>query len=213
MRIPTGSIHPDTVNVMWDCGATLSLITFKVAKKLGLKGKKVNLSIVKVGAKYENIDSYEYQLPLLDKSGQVNYFNVYGIDQISSEVESINLTDIVHLFPGCRLEDIERPSGEIHVLIGFEYAGCHPMRCSSSGNLLLMKNQFGMCIGGAHPAVKENTKKLVQHVMYKMQQCKLYESYRQTPRKNKTIVRKWDVKTHYMYAHISYTSTKYFYAC
>ena len=50
MRIPAKSEKGmSNVNVLFDGGATLSLITFKKAKELGLEGKPVKLSVVKVG--------------------------------------------------------------------------------------------------------------------------------------------------------------------
>ena len=36
---------------------------------------------------------------------------------------------------GLQKEDIGRPEGEIDVLIGFEYAGFHPVREQSSGHV------------------------------------------------------------------------------
>jgi len=58
------------VNVLWDGGATLSLITFKRAAQLGLTGKSVRLSVTKVGGITDKIDSYKDQLYLIDKAGK-----------------------------------------------------------------------------------------------------------------------------------------------
>ena len=41
------------VNVLWDGGATLSLITLKKAAALGLYGKKIKLAVTKVGGTSE----------------------------------------------------------------------------------------------------------------------------------------------------------------
>ena len=41
------------VNVLWDGGSTLSLITFRKAKELQLDGKQVDLAVTKVGGKTE----------------------------------------------------------------------------------------------------------------------------------------------------------------
>ena len=59
------------------------------------------------------------------------------------------------LFKDVTKQEIARPTGEIDVLIGFEYAGFHPQKEQFSGHLLLLKNQFGRCIGGTHPQIKE----------------------------------------------------------
>lgn len=42
-----------TVNVMWDNAASLCFVTNSKAKEQNLKGKKVDLSIIKVGAQDE----------------------------------------------------------------------------------------------------------------------------------------------------------------
>ena len=43
------------VNVMWDSGASLSFITNSKAKEENLRGNKVELSIVKVGARWRKL--------------------------------------------------------------------------------------------------------------------------------------------------------------
>ena len=58
------------VTVLWDNGSTLSFITFKLAKKLGLQGRKVNLSIQTVGGQTTSVESCQYCVNLIDLSGQ-----------------------------------------------------------------------------------------------------------------------------------------------
>ena len=152
------------VNVLFDGGATLSLITFKKAEELGLEGKPVKLSEVKVGGTVEEIDSYKYDLYLVDNKSVVVPFRVYGMNNISTDVKQIKVENVLKLFVGLTLDEINRPSHSIDVLIGFEYAGCHPMKIESVDNLLLLENRFGKCLGGSHPLLKERTRKLLQHV-------------------------------------------------
>ena len=59
------------------------------------------------------------------------------------------------LFKDVTKEEIARTTGEIDVLISFEHAGFHPQKEQFLGHLLLLKNQFGRCIGGTHPQIKE----------------------------------------------------------
>ena len=116
------------VNVMWDNAASISLITNQKAREEKLKGIWVELSIVKVGAKSEKIASKKYRLCLFDKKGQIVEFDVYGIDKITSDIQSINIDGVVQLFKNVSKEEIVRPTGAINVLIGYEYAGFHPER-------------------------------------------------------------------------------------
>ena len=56
------------------------------------------------------------------------------------------LREVIGLFQGLNAKDVKRPVGEINVLIGFEYAGFHPIREQYSDHLLALKNQFWRCL-------------------------------------------------------------------
>ena len=142
-------------NVLWDNGASLCFITNKKAKEEKLKGIRAELSIVKVGGVNEKLVSYKFKLTLIDKRGQELQIDVYGIDKITSNIQEVNLDGVHRLFKDVTKEEIARPTGEIDVLIGFEYAGFHPQREQFAGHLLLLRNQFGRCIGGTQPQIKE----------------------------------------------------------
>ena len=143
------------VNVMWDSGASLSFITNSQAKEENLQGNKVELSIVKVGGKVEKIVSQKYLLDLIDSQGKVVQFEVYGIDRITTDIESVNTGDVIHLFENIVPDEIRRPAGAVDVLIGYGYAGYHPEPEQRSGHLLLLKNRFGRCLGGTHTILQQ----------------------------------------------------------
>ena len=94
------------VNTMWDCGATMCFITFKKAKMGKLKGVPVQLSVVKVGGDTENIRSYKYKLPLIDKSDETVYLEVYGIERITADIQAVNLDGVIHLFKHTRRGEV-----------------------------------------------------------------------------------------------------------
>ena len=71
---------------MWDTGASLCFITNAKARAENLKGIKTKLSIIKVGGESENVDTFKYKLPLIDKQGKTVVFDVYGIDKITSPI-------------------------------------------------------------------------------------------------------------------------------
>ena len=165
MEIQSSLEDRRTVNVFWDSGAAISLITFEAAKRLGLRGKEKRVTVIKVGGIKDDLASFIYDLTLVDKDGKQVVFKVYGIDKITTAVKRIKLDGIIHLFRGLDGKEVERPEGEIDVLIGFEYAGFHPVQEQSSGHLLLLKNRFGRCLGGSHPELTENARKVVQGVV------------------------------------------------
>ena len=63
------------LSVLWDSGASISLITFEKARELKLKGKRVELSVAKVGGQIEKMSSFMYTLPLIDKGNRVVTIN------------------------------------------------------------------------------------------------------------------------------------------
>ena len=115
--------------------------------------------MVKVGGVNEKLISRKYKLTLIDKKGQELQIDVYGIDKITSDIQAINLGGIHRLFRNVTKEEIPRPTGEVDVLNGFEYAGFHPQTEQSSEHLLLLKNRFGKCTGGTHPQIKETSER------------------------------------------------------
>ncbi|KAL9955853.1 hypothetical protein ACROYT_G037242 [Oculina patagonica] len=150
-RIPTKN---GFANVLWDTGASLCFITNAKARAENLKGIKTQLSIIKVGGESENVDTFKYKLPLIDKQGKTVVFDVYGIDKITSPIPAVNIKGISKLFKDVSEEELTRPTGEVDALIGYEYADFHPSKEQSSGHLLLLRNQFGRCVGGTHPVLK-----------------------------------------------------------
>ena len=166
------------LNVLWDCGSTLSFITFKQAKKLRLNGKRVRLQIVKVGGETRELDSYHYQLYFQDKGNKTVEVEVLGIDSISTDICEVKVDDIPALFDCISMSDLDRPNeGQIDCLIGYQYAGFHPVRKQAAGHLLILENQFGYVVGGSHPKLKENTRKLVQHVTVNHAQVRIEDFY------------------------------------
>ena len=142
-------------NVMWDNAASLSFITNSKAATENLRGTRVELSIVKVGGQTEKFISQKYVLHLIDLQGRDVQFEVYGIDKITTDIQSVNIDDIVHYFKNVSPDEIKRPSGAVDVLIGYRYAGYHPEPERKLDHLLLLKNRFGRCLGGTHAAFGE----------------------------------------------------------
>ena len=80
-------------------------------------------------------------------------------ESIKSQTKSKALTQAT-LHNCSRMSQLKTncPTGEIDVLIGYQYAACHPQREDNNGHLLLLKNRFGKCIGGSHPLINDKTR-------------------------------------------------------
>ena len=148
------------MNVMWDSAASLCFITNEKAKAEKLQGKEVELTITKVGGETEKLQTYKYNLPLIDLKGDQVILEVYGIDKITNDIQGIESTFIASMFNNVLQKDINRPEGKVDVLIGYQYAAYHPQKEQNNGHLLLLENRFGKCVGGSHPMIKETTQRL-----------------------------------------------------
>ena len=103
---------------------------------------------------WNGFNNFNYKLTLFDKQGKTVVFNVHGIDKITSPIPAVDIKGISKLFQDVYEEELIRPTGEVDALIGYEYADFHPLKEQSSGHLLLLRNQFGRCVGGTHPILK-----------------------------------------------------------
>ena len=154
MEVETGGSEGRKLNVLWDGGATISLIRDRCAKEMGLIGTSCQLTVMGVGCVKKEIPSTRYILPLKDTRGEVVEIVVYGIERISGAIDPVDTSEIKEL----STFNVKRPEGEVDVLIGYEYAGYHPTVEESVGHLLILGSRFGRCLGGAHPKLKDSTK-------------------------------------------------------
>ena len=168
-------------NVMWDNAASLSFITNSKAETENLRGTRVELSIVKVGGQTEKFISQKYVLHLIDLQGRDVQFEVYGIDKITSDIQSVNVDDIAHYFESVSPDEIKRPSGAVDVLIGYRYAGYHPEPEQKSDHLLLLKNRFGRCLGGTHAAFGEAGHTMHKARVHHVSEIKIEDIYYRKP--------------------------------
>ncbi|KAK3737988.1 hypothetical protein QZH41_001003 [Actinostola sp. cb2023] len=72
---------------------------------------------------------------------------------------------------GVEKEEITRPIGPVNVLIGYSYAGIHPQVEQKVEHLLLLKNQFGKCLGGSHPKLTDGDVQINHACAYAVSAC------------------------------------------
>ena len=164
-------------NVMWDNAASLSFITNSKAKVEMLHGTRVEISTVKVGGTSETIMSNRYLLPLINSQGQVVPFEVYGIDVITADIQTVSVNNVVHLFKYVALEEISRPTGSVDMLIGYGYVGYHPVPEQKLGHLLLLRNRFGRCLGGTHAELKDSNHAMQNAIVHHVAEVKIEDFY------------------------------------
>nr|XP_027237393.1 uncharacterized protein LOC113828586 [Penaeus vannamei] len=133
------------IPTLWDSGSNISMITHRMARRLGLKGNYINLSVTKIGNESRNLSSKIYKVPLVDAEGNLWEIEACGIMEITSEVPKFDLSKVLDILDASELK-IRRPWGKIELLIGTDYAGIMPIVLKTVGNFQLMKNAFGYCI-------------------------------------------------------------------
>ena len=159
--------HTYPICTLYDSGADLSLITHKLANKLGLNGHEIELTIIKVGNEMQKVKSKCYNLALIDSNGFCHNIRVCGLDQITSNHVSVNVNQIAQMFNiDPRL--IERPEGNVELLIGIDNCSLMPQIVKSFHNLQLCQNSFGFCIRGTIPSKYLNLERKVNNFSFQV---------------------------------------------
>ena len=151
LMISSLSYKGHSLTTIWDPGANMSLITHKAARKLGLYGQEITLSVTKVGNVTECVQSKEYILPLTDLSGNTWTIKAYGMEEVTADISDVDISKVARLFKGIDKKDVKRPTGQVDILIGTDCCILMPNKLDEVDNIQLMRNQFGYCLRGSHP--------------------------------------------------------------
>ncbi|XP_028415610.1 uncharacterized protein LOC114538968 [Dendronephthya gigantea] len=116
-------------NFLLDTGAQISLIRTSVAEELGLKGKRVNITIAKVDA--------------------------VGIPNISSDMSVTKIDNVARAF-GIRKEEIRRGSGPVDVFLGIDHPKFHTGETREASNLVARQSPLGWVVFGATSEKSDN---------------------------------------------------------
>lgn len=145
------------VSILYDSGSDVTLIRHQRARELGIRGRNIKMTMVKVGNVKEHFSTREYILPLQDKCGNIVQLRAIGNDEISAKIAKIETSNVVRVFTGITVEDIKRPEGHIDILIGTDYCELLPEVVQTRDKLQLLKNPFGYCIRGSHPLIPQTS--------------------------------------------------------
>ena len=85
---------------------------------------------------------------MIDANEKLWEVHAYGIEEITSALDKFDVSSVASLFHNIQPEDIERPHGNVDMLIGIGCCAIMPIVVETIGNLQLLRNQFGYCIRG-----------------------------------------------------------------
>ena len=142
IQTPTGSL-----NALFDSGSDGNLILNSYAKSNGLEGFPVYITVTGVLGMKKRKLTRMYPVVLCDLNKKEHTIMALGVDKMNFAAEA-DLSKTKKLFPEEEVEQVwdkvsERPSGQIHLLIGQCQAGIHPEPFSTCGDLKIMKSLFG----------------------------------------------------------------------
>ena len=145
--------------VFWDNGSTCSLVQTEIAERLGCPGEPVTVSIETVNGVITR-DTKIYCVELLNHGGERVVIKAFGVERISDVKSVVEISAIKEMFS----QEVQtqwgkisrRPQGTVHLLVGDECAGYHPVQYEARNNLVVCRTMFGQgwMITGSDPGLQ-----------------------------------------------------------
>merc|ERR1711867_189863 len=129
--------------LFFDSGSTLTLCRHEWAREAGYVGRPISLFMKVLSKSYKEVKTLQYEVELLDKDGKLVKVWAVGLDRLTQEAPTGDLSSAYAQFPSIPREKLERPCGPIDILMGQDYAGYLPRVEESHGHLLRLSSQFG----------------------------------------------------------------------
>ena len=134
------------ISVFWDNGSTCSLVLTETAEMLGCPGEPVIVSIETINGTITR-NTKLYCVELINNSGDRVCVKAFGVENVSEVKSVIQLTEVKSKFS----DEVQtqwrklskRPTGTIHLLVGQEHAGLHPVQFEAHDNLVACRSMFG----------------------------------------------------------------------
>ena len=147
------------VNCFFDDGSTCCLILHSTAKRLGLKGERIQMRLSTVNGIVES-ESFVYHISLVDRDNASHTIKVFAVDWIAAAIQKVDLGGVKDLFSSKIQKEWDkvksRPSGNVEVLIGSNFLGLHPTDLETQCNLKLKESKFssGLVLAGSHESLQ-----------------------------------------------------------
>ena len=177
---------------MFDNGSTAALVTHSFAQSTGMTGEQVAYWLAVVGHESELRHTTLYTFWMMDNCGVRHEIRAYGIDQISDDERTLDLSGVREVFPGAPAEVFRRPDGPIDILIGSMYRNIQPYGGEEEftrGRLRLVRSFFGcgFILTGTHCSIGSVETGLTQHAK-NLVNCSIVEKGSELPRRPISVV-------------------------
>ena len=155
MHAPDGTPNPGTAAgmVMVDPGSDTNFVRHGFAEQLGLVGEPCTFRLKVVDREARPINTARYQIDVEDGSGQYHAVYAMGLDTITVLPPDPDLAPLRELLRGYPDDVLDRPQGEVDLLLGLRSSALHGNTEKQWGNLRLLRSPLGCgwSLRGTHP--------------------------------------------------------------
>ena len=131
----TGDSH---VLLLSDEGSQVNLVRHDTARRIGAgPGRPWEMHLRVVGDKFRSVHTKLYDIFLKDKDGKTQAIMAAGVKSITTATQCADLRRVREVFPNIKDSTLQRPQGEVEVLVGACNAGFLPFGGVRKGNLRL----------------------------------------------------------------------------
>ena len=160
-------INGRTVVALLDNGSNATIITHKLAKKLGLVGFPVIQEVELCGKAPEMQEVTYYNIKLTMPEGDTISIRLIGVDKITSNPGSFDISVAYSIFPHHKRPSLDKPSGEVELLIGADQIRFQPSGGQGKnlvGNLCVYDIPLPpyVVLMGSHPKISFTNPSLTQ---------------------------------------------------
>lgn len=156
MRI-NGVKKGTSLNAFFDDGSKGNFITHEAARRHNCPSVKITVDVSLLNDVVETLETVKYKVGLREKTGKIYYIYAYGTDKVTGEISQLDMKVITKIFPNmteAQLKTLQRPVGDVDILIGNFYSDWQPTRMKNKGHLSIMSCLFGVCLSGSHPELR-----------------------------------------------------------
>ena len=145
--------------ILVDPGSDTNFVRNDFAKSLGLTGEPCEFRLKVVDLEARPIRTTRYVVEIEDKTGARHSVRAMGLDTITILPPDPDLSPISGLVQGYPPEVLQRPQGDVDLLLGLRDSYLHGCTVQQWGNLRLLESPLGCgwALRGTHPDLAKPT--------------------------------------------------------
>ena len=148
--------------LMVDPGSDTNFVRHQFARQLGIKGEPCHFRLKVVDREARPLQTARYTFEMEDRFGTRHEVVAMGLDDITTLPPDPDLTGIQDLVDGYPAEVLQRPQGEVDILLGLRNSALHGSTIRQWENLRLLESPLGCgwSLRGTHPALESAAPRL-----------------------------------------------------